>query len=54
MDDDFNFEEYFGDVVGVSVNDTLVGNVVLYVNDSVIGYIIIFASNKKRRWFVTI
>lgn len=40
LDDDFNFEEYFGDVVGVSVNDTPVENVVLYVNDSVIGYII--------------
>lgn len=40
LDEDFSFEEYFGDVVGVSVNDNPVEDVVLHLNDSVMGYVI--------------
>lgn len=37
---DFDFEEYYSDVVGVSVNDSPVEEVVLHLKDSVMGYII--------------
>lgn len=39
LDDDFSFEEYFGDVVGVSINDSPIEEVVLAVNEPAMGYI---------------
>lgn len=40
LDDDFSFEEYFGDVVGVSVTNSPVEDVVLHVTDKALGYIV--------------
>lgn len=40
LEEDFSFEEYFGDVVGVSVNNNPVEEVVLHINNSVMGYVI--------------
>jgi predicted DNA-binding transcriptional regulator YafY len=40
LNEDFDFEEYFGDVVGVSVNDSPIEEVVLHLNNQVMGYII--------------
>jgi predicted DNA-binding transcriptional regulator YafY len=39
LDDDFSFEEYFGDVVGISVSGAPVEEVVLHLNSKVMGYI---------------
>jgi predicted DNA-binding transcriptional regulator YafY len=39
LDDDFNFEEFFEDVIGVSVEDVPVDDVVLYVNEKAFNYI---------------
>lgn len=40
LEDDFSFEEYFADVVGVSVNSNPIEDVILHLNDSAMGYII--------------
>ena len=40
LDEDFDFEEYFSDVVGVSVSDTPVMDVVLRVKEGTINYIL--------------
>ena len=39
LEDDFDFDDYFGDVVGVSVTNNPVETVVLHVNEKVLGYI---------------
>jgi len=39
LDEDFDFDEYFEDVVGVSVTDAPIEDVVLYVNEKVFNYI---------------
>lgn len=39
LDDDFDFDDYYGDVVGVSVTNNPVEQVVLHVNEKVLGYI---------------
>ena len=39
LDEDFNFDEYFEDVVGVSVEDVPVEDVVIYVNEKAFNYI---------------
>ena len=39
LDEDFDFDEFFDDVVGVSVEDVPVEDVVIYVNDKVFNYI---------------
>jgi predicted DNA-binding transcriptional regulator YafY len=39
LDEDFDFDEFFGDVVGVSVTDSPVMDLVLRVHESAIGYI---------------
>ena len=39
LDDDFDFEEFFEDVVGVSVEDVPVEDVVIYANEKVFNYI---------------
>lgn len=38
--DEFDFNDYFGDIVGVSVTSNPVENVVLHINEHVLGYII--------------
>lgn len=40
LDEDFSFDEYFSDVVGVSVTDAPAEEVVLSISDSAIGYVI--------------
>ena len=39
LDEDFNFDEYFEDVIGVSVEDVPVEDVVIYANDKAFNYI---------------
>ena len=39
QDEDFNFDEYFEDVIGVSVEDVPVEDVVIYANDKAFNYI---------------
>jgi predicted DNA-binding transcriptional regulator YafY len=39
LDSDFDFDEFFGDVVGVSITDSPVMDLVLHINDNAIGYI---------------
>lgn len=39
LDDDFNFDEFFEDVIGVSVEDVPVEDVVLYANEKAFNYI---------------
>lgn len=39
LEDYFDFDDYFGDVVGVSVTNNPVETVVLHVNEKVLGYI---------------
>ncbi|MCL3854173.1 WYL domain-containing protein [Parabacteroides sp. GYB001] len=40
LDEGIDFEEYFADVVGVSVNDSPVEEVILHLNSRVMGYIV--------------
>ncbi len=39
LNEDFNFDEYFEDVIGVSVEDVPVDDVVIYANDKAFNYI---------------
>jgi predicted DNA-binding transcriptional regulator YafY len=39
LSEDFDFDEFFGDVVGVSITDSPVMDLVLHINDNAIGYI---------------
>lgn len=39
LDEDFNFDEFFEDVIGVSVEDVPVEDVVIYVNEKAFNYI---------------
>jgi hypothetical protein len=40
LDDDFDFDEYYSDVIGVSVTDSPVEDVVLHVSEKALGYIV--------------
>ncbi len=39
LDEDFNFDEYFEDVIGVSVENVPVEDVVIYANEKAFNYI---------------
>ena len=39
LSEDFSFDDYFADVIGVSVNDSPVEEIILHVKDYAIGYI---------------
>ena len=39
LDEDFNFDEFFEDVVGVSVKDVSVEDIVIYANEKAFNYI---------------